>query len=146
VMDDTAPRRRLTRQQLRFLLNQAWGRSETSGNAILGFRAAGVFPLNPGAIPEYDFSENFEQLDERNIEHAAQVPLASDPGQSTSFQTVDQPTPTRLLNESALPVKRNEVRKRAKQSILLTSEDHIDNRKMKENEKEKKEKCRKNQK
>lgn len=141
------PGRRLTRQQFGFLLNQAWGKSATSGNAISGFRATGVFPLNPRAIPEYAFS-NIEQPTERNVEHVAQVQSVSDSGPSTSFQKVDQPTPTRLLNEvSPLPVKLNEARKRAKQvSILLTSEEHIEKRKMKENEKERKEEKSKKQK
>lgn len=136
------PGRRLTRQQFGFLLNQAWGKSATNGNAISGFRAAGVFPLNPGAIPEYAFSEK------ENGEHVPQAQSASDPRPSTSTQMQDLPTPTKILNEvSPLPVKLHEVRKRAKQvSILLTSEDHIKNRKMKEDEKEKKEEKSKKQK
>ncbi|KAK9879700.1 hypothetical protein WA026_006760 [Henosepilachna vigintioctopunctata] len=54
------PGRRLTRHQLGSLLNQAWGKSATSENAISGFRATGVFSLNPGFMPEYAFGGKTE--------------------------------------------------------------------------------------
>lgn len=129
------PGRRLTSQQFGFLLNQAWGKSATSGNATLGFKAAGVFPFNP-AIPVYAISGNIDPPTETNIEHATTTQSVADSGPSTSTQMIDLPTPTRILQEvSPLLVKLNEVRKRAKQvSILLTSEDHIEKRKTKEKE------------
>ena len=71
------PGRHLPRQQFGFWLNQAWGKSATSGT-ISGFRAAGVFPLNPEAIPEYTFSGNIEQSIENNFGIAPQVQSVSD--------------------------------------------------------------------
>lgn len=127
------PGRRMTRHQFGALLNQGWGKSATSANATSGFRATGVFPGNPGAIPEYAFTTQSTSVSE-----------ILDPEPSTSGTqepSVDKPTPTRILNQiSPLPRKLYEVRKRAEQvSILLTSEDHIEKRKTKEKEKADKE-------
>lgn len=55
--------RRITRLSFGALLNKAWGKAETSENAIAGFKATGVYPLNLEAIPEYAF------IQEVNVSH-----------------------------------------------------------------------------
>ncbi|XP_045773169.1 MFS-type transporter clz9-like [Maniola jurtina] len=138
------PGRRLTRHQFGSLLNQAWGKSATSDNATSGFRATGVFPLNPGAIPDYAFGSNLEALGEsqrENLERTQSAQLELGPSTSkTPISYYDKPTPTKVLNEiSPLPNKIKEACKRAKQvSMLLTSEDYIAKQKIKEKEKEEK--------
>ncbi|CAB3223714.1 unnamed protein product [Arctia plantaginis] len=150
-------------------------------NAITGFKACGVFPLNPRAIPEYAFvggsSESMPnlipemtaiQIETTAVQHEAifqpetttfasqlvEEPVAntsSDPGPSGSFEglvvsTLSNPgpsgskenyTPSRILKDnSSVPQKVVEARKRSKQvALLLTSEAHIKSRKIKEKEK-----------
>lgn len=52
----THPGRRITRYQFGELLNSCWGKSANPANATAGFRASGIYPLNPGAIPDYAYS------------------------------------------------------------------------------------------
>lgn len=51
------PGRKLSRLQFGELLNESWGKSATPENAIAGFRATGVYPFNPDAVPSYAFTE-----------------------------------------------------------------------------------------
>ncbi|KAK9675190.1 hypothetical protein QE152_g40574, partial [Popillia japonica] len=37
------------------LLNTAWGKTATQDNASNAFRACGIYPLNPHAVPEYAY-------------------------------------------------------------------------------------------
>lgn len=49
------PDRKLKRLQFGELLNETWNKSATPTNAISGFRATGIYPFNPDAIPDYAF-------------------------------------------------------------------------------------------
>lgn len=49
------PGRRITRLSFGALLSKAWGKAASSENAIAGFKATGVYPLNPEALPDYAF-------------------------------------------------------------------------------------------
>ncbi|KAK9730396.1 hypothetical protein QE152_g15264 [Popillia japonica] len=130
-------------RQLGTLFKDAWGKAETCANATSAFRATGVYVLNPGAISEFAFGGNTEPPNEsrQNDHNKAAIATAAEVSNrvpSTPTQpSSNKPTPTRVLNEvSALPDKINGVHKRAKQiSILLTSKDHTEKRKIKEREK-----------
>ncbi|CAB3256886.1 unnamed protein product [Arctia plantaginis] len=50
--------RRITRLSFGALLNRAWGKAASAENAISGFRATGVYPLNPEAIPDYAYIQD----------------------------------------------------------------------------------------
>lgn len=50
------PGRRITRLSFGTLLNKAWGKAASAENAISGFKATGVYPFNPEAVPDYAFS------------------------------------------------------------------------------------------
>lgn len=50
--------RRITRLSFGTLLNKAWGKATSAENALYGFRAAGVYPLNPEAIPDYAYIQD----------------------------------------------------------------------------------------
>ncbi|CAG4974913.1 unnamed protein product [Colias eurytheme] len=51
------PGRRISRLSFGALLSKAWGKAATSDNAIAGFKATGVYPFNPEAVPDYAFSQ-----------------------------------------------------------------------------------------
>ena len=51
------PGRRITRLSFGALLDKAWGKAASAENAISGFRATGVYPFNPAAVPDYAFME-----------------------------------------------------------------------------------------
>ncbi|XP_018562484.1 uncharacterized protein LOC108904417 [Anoplophora glabripennis] len=59
------PGRRITRYQFGELLNQAWKQAATNQNAVSGFEACGIFPLNPDKIPDYAYV-----LSEQSDQHA----------------------------------------------------------------------------
>lgn len=129
------PGRRLSRLQFGFLLNQDWVKAATCEHDISGFRAAEV-PLNPGAIPEFAFSGNIEAPVENNEnDHAVIITQQKTPLKQPGPPNIKISTPTAVLNEiSPLHKKLIEVRIRAKQvSILLTSEEHKEKRKLKGN-------------
>lgn len=48
--------RRITRLTFGSLLNKAWGKAACAENAIAGFKATGVCPYNPSAVPDYAFT------------------------------------------------------------------------------------------
>lgn len=154
------PGRRITRLSFGNLLNKAWGKAASAENAISGFKATGVVPFDPTAIPDYAFIGDSTAIPnslsvnpptetlpdptdmEENIENESLVT----PGTSTEQNSsMDKWTPSRILKDiSPIPQKVIEARKRSKQvGMLLTSENHITLRKTKEEEKIKKENKRK---
>lgn len=48
--------RTITRLQVGALIGKAWGKAATVRNATSGFRACGIFPLNPNVIPDHFFA------------------------------------------------------------------------------------------
>jgi hypothetical protein len=46
------PARGITKVQFGMLFSQAWGKPCSVTNGVTGFRACGLVPYNPGAIPE----------------------------------------------------------------------------------------------
>ncbi|XP_035432885.2 uncharacterized protein LOC118264478 [Spodoptera frugiperda] len=144
------PGRRITRLSFGSLLNKAWGKAATAENAISGFRASGVFPFNPTAIPDYAFISDRPPDEVTNIDSSLPVstsvtsttpPNFGETGENEPLAipgtSADQWTPSRILKDiSPIPQKIMEVRKRSKQvGKVLTSEEHIALRKDKENEK-----------
>lgn len=79
------PSRRISRLSFGALLCKAWGKAAAAENAISGFRATGVYPFNPDAIPDYAFSqESVKFLSETSIERA----------RATSLPPVTRATPS----------------------------------------------------
>ena len=52
------PRRRIKLHQLGSLFNEAYLKSATLANAVSGFKTSGIFPFNPGIIPEHEFIDD----------------------------------------------------------------------------------------
>lgn len=154
---DQNPGRRIARLTFGALLNKAWGKAASAENAISGFKTCGVTPFNPEAIPDYAFFDSLAEPNSRpypptssrttslnqnssaatilNQENIENEPI---PGTSTE-QNIDNVnwTPSKILKElSPIPQKLTEARKRSKQvGKLLTSNEHIAMRKIKEEEK-----------
>lgn len=51
----TNPSRKITRLQFGKLLAEAWTKAATNDNAVSSFRATGIFPYNPEAVPEHAY-------------------------------------------------------------------------------------------
>lgn len=116
--------RTITRLQVGSLIGKAWGKAATVGNATSGFKACGIFPLNPNAIPDHFFDAS------DLIEEAPATVLAtqSSPKPSTSRQGAMSPkeTPTKLLEESKpIPKLPISTVKRKQVACVLTSPENL---------------------
>lgn len=152
------PGRRITRYQFGELLQACWGKSATPENAIAGFRATGIYPFNPNAIPDYAFSvadNNARPLEDEarqtgqiqtssNDENQRDIEIENtEPQASTSKQSVEIESPfTKVISEiSPAPKLTEMVRKRAKKvAIVLTSPEHVSEIKLKKDKKQLKDK------
>lgn len=65
--------RQVTRLTFGKLLNSAWGKSASAENAIAGFRATGVYPFNPSAIPDYAFVHEERSEIEAQSQNTTQI-------------------------------------------------------------------------
>jgi hypothetical protein len=132
--------RTLTRYQVGDLIGRAWGKAATNGNALSGFTACGIYPLNPNAIPDHFFtiSENTD------IEPIASTPSTqliapapstqSTPTQSepllsdlpTTSATSQKETPTKVL-EAISPIPKLPISKVKRKQVakVLTSDENI---------------------
>lgn len=119
--------RTITRLQVGSLIGQAWGKAATVGNATSGFKACGIFPLNPNTIPDHFFgmSDIIEVVPPTVPSTEAQSP----PRPSTSRQITtptDKETPTKLLEESSpIPKLPNLIVKRKQFACVLTSPENL---------------------
>lgn len=119
--------RTITRLQIGTLIGQAWGKAATVGNAATGFKACGIFPLNPNAIPEHFFA--ISDLIEVTPPTVSSIDAQSPSKPSTSIQTVrsnKKETPTKLLEESnPIPKLPSSTVKRKQFACVLTSPENI---------------------
>ncbi|XP_044761182.1 tigger transposable element-derived protein 6-like [Coccinella septempunctata] len=144
------PGRKLGRPQFGELLTKSWGKSASAGNAMSGFRATGIFPWNPDAIPDYAYTVSDQMVDCENREGQVQtqateesrlpinlmedaIPSCShdniEPRSSTPAEGISIPdlTPGKLLTRiNPTPALVASARKRAKTvATALTSPEHI---------------------
>ncbi|KAI4470783.1 hypothetical protein MML48_1g14908 [Holotrichia oblita] len=141
------------------LLSEAWAKSATPQNAISAFRATGIYPLNPSAIPDYAFclaqdhvlrnANKIQQKSPSKLCSALDLPgtshdlpsMFSHPPLESDTTIEKKETPSKILQDISIVPLKTPARKRAKQvATLLTSPEHILNRKVKEHEKMQKEK------
>ncbi|KAI4462668.1 hypothetical protein MML48_4g00001117 [Holotrichia oblita] len=153
------PGRRITRLQFSELLSEAWGKSATPQNAISAFRATGIYPLNPSAIPDCAFclaqdqvlsnANKIQQKSPSKLCSALDLPgtshdlpsMFSHPPFESDTTIEKKETPSKILQDISIVPLKTPARKRAKQvATLLRSPEHILNRKVKEHEKMQKEK------
>ena len=159
--------RNITRYQVGYLIGKAWKKAASVGNAVSGFKATGIFPLNSNAIPNhfYSLSDTTSPPSQSDItcpdpkpstSRAKTPPLAfpnpSPPTSQTrtpSTLTSKSPSivpsnesPSKHLHEISpipkLPLPRT---KRSRQSAtVLTSPEHIEKCKKSQKNKAKKKK------
>lgn len=67
------PQKKITRYQSGKLIGNAWIRAATPANALSGFKACGIYPLNPNIIPE----QYFDISDLHASENVTDEPVAS---------------------------------------------------------------------
>ena len=143
------------------LIGNAWIKSATAENAINGFRATGIFPLNSDAIPEHFFSISNSSVSpasfsnvSNNGEHVSQETSSHDDGlhhllesnhrdessinpstsQTEEAVICSKETPTKHLHEiSPVPVLEKKISKR-KQSAKVLDKQFIKLKKAKVNE------------
>lgn len=80
------------------LIGNAWARAATSSNAVNGFRACGIFPYNPSAIPDSYFAisdNSFQNVDEGNLAQDQPVARELDANADVnSYYVETQPGPS----------------------------------------------------
>ncbi|KAL3287968.1 hypothetical protein HHI36_002424 [Cryptolaemus montrouzieri] len=90
--------RKINRYVAGKLIGNAWARAATSSNAVNGFRACGIFPYNPSAIPDSYFAisdNSFQNLDEENLAQGQPVARELDANADvTSYYVEPQPGPS----------------------------------------------------
>ncbi|KAB0790336.1 hypothetical protein PPYR_15330 [Photinus pyralis] len=137
--------RRITRYQFGELLTLTWGKAATTQNGSSGFKAAGIFPFNRHAIPDYAFAveESIAKNTETEITRDKEKPeekameVADEEVQPLPCSSKeDTITPSKLLYDMSpsVPEKVVVARKRSKQlASVLTSPEHLQVRREKEN-------------
>ncbi|CAH1987731.1 unnamed protein product [Acanthoscelides obtectus] len=146
------PTRRLTRLQFGELLASAWVKSATVSNAVAAFKATGIVPFNPEAIPDEaflsettDVQDNVNNCNNNEQEITTQASILDHPQPGCSKDSLPPPesppknnlTPGKMLNNispipcTSTPVQ--QVRKRSKQvASILNSAESITNKKSKQ--------------
>ncbi|CAK1595578.1 unnamed protein product [Parnassius mnemosyne] len=78
------PGRRITRLSFGRLLNKAWGKAASAENAIAGFKATGVHPFNPSAIPDYAFTQELTQQVSKSQNECTATVMVEEQEENTS--------------------------------------------------------------
>lgn len=133
---DTFPQRSLNKSRFNIIFSRVWPKCMTPENIVSGFRATGLFPLNPDAIPDaafapslvtqrplpHEINESLPSSDDENvplatlIRRSKPIPQQSSPPKTmnTSFQEM-LPTPTDGKNVGETRVRRKALNYRAQQ-------------------------------
>jgi hypothetical protein len=125
------PTRKITWLQFGHLLADAWSSSATVHNAVSSFRATGICPFYPEAIPDYAFL-----CDEQDVPNTAQTTEIN-----THVETEPtKETPGTMLNKinpvPSTSAAINQTKKRSKQvAVILTSSTNIERRRSVEKKK-----------
>lgn len=136
------PGRRLTRLQVGKIIGSAWGKAANVETGVSGFRATGIFPLNPAAIPDhfYHISDNMRhdivnsgekdcpllptlanaQSDEAILEEVSAEPVPCSSTMMVPEIGQSKETPSKYLEHiSPVPVLPKTIKKRKKQSAEI---------------------------
>lgn len=95
------PTRKISRLQFGQLLSQAWSKAATVENAVSAFRATGICPFNPEAIPDYAYLEaeetNKEPAHEVNDIETIEIIVGMEPEDAPAIVAV----PTAIIDKDA---------------------------------------------
>lgn len=136
------PGRKLGRLQFGELLAKSWGKSATTGNAVSGFKATGIFPWDPNCIPDHAYTVSDHMINTQTTgdhgtqvatEHANEnlhcdIAVPSCSHACTEVQRISPDlTPGKLLEKiNPTPKVVASAKKRARSvAALLTSPEHI---------------------
>ncbi|XP_011859495.1 PREDICTED: uncharacterized protein LOC105556986 [Vollenhovia emeryi] len=88
------PGRSVSKYQFPVLFNQAWMKTSTAINAVSGFRATGIFPYNPNAIPNVAFAPS--SISDRPQQENSEINNVPETDENTSglIARLTTPTPT----------------------------------------------------
>lgn len=142
----TNPTRKINRMIFGKLLSDAWSKAATVENGVSSFRATGIQPFNPDAIPDYAFlneeqtEDQREQINEHIEPEPEHPPENPTPGcsQAINERTPVKDTPCTMLQKfNPIPSTSSstsdvvqKAKKRGKQiAALLTSSENIEKRK-----------------
>lgn len=125
------PTRSINRLQFGKLLAEAWSKSATVENAVSSFRATGIYPFRPDAIPDYAFLNNDEATIPEVTEPEAPNISKKDNVQENVDGTAESPGKILdYINPIPSTSKVENVRKRGRQlAEVLTSPENILKRK-----------------
>ncbi|XP_063230419.1 uncharacterized protein LOC134535276 [Bacillus rossius redtenbacheri] len=145
----------LTKSRVGHLLGTAWKKAASVENIVSGFKACGIYPFNPNAIPDYMFSisdaaqtvelpktnlpdslpTTSTQLTSDNVAPAqpgpSSLPCVSCPLSKCDKALSNHSTPTKILNDiSPLPqmVKPKQIR-RKQSAVELTARKNVEKKK-----------------
>lgn len=144
------PTKKINRLTFGKLLTDAWLKSATVQNGVSGFKACGIYPFNPNAIPDYAYLEasipnmeienssvnRLENSDKDCNDHLSSISVIEQTPRKEIKETVDkqQISPTEILKDiSPIPSTSGiyQGRKRRKQlASILTSPENIEKRKV----------------
>lgn len=131
------PGRKIGRLQAGELIGKAWGKAASVEIALSGFRATGIFPLDPAVIPDHFYAisdinaacATTERTvsPEKEIRHR-QSPVPGPSGISTNTNNTVEETPSKFLVEiSPVPVLPKQQKRRKKQSAEVLTKTMMHN-------------------
>ncbi|KAL7635492.1 UNVERIFIED_CONTAM: hypothetical protein RMT77_014561 [Armadillidium vulgare] len=89
------PNKKLTKARFNSILSNVWSKSMTHNNIISGFRATGLYPLNPQAIPETSVAPSL-------LTEAPAPPVSDDVNKVNSPPLFSPRSPTSRIEEEGI--------------------------------------------
>lgn len=98
------PDKKLTKARFNIILSNVWSKCMTHNNITSGFKATGLYPLNPQAIPEIAFAPSLlteappvsDEVDKENSQpHVSPRPITPNPSTSTIQEKIIEQFPNR---------------------------------------------------
>lgn len=119
--------RMISRLQVGNIIGQAWGKAATVGNGVSGFKACGLFPLIPNAIPNHFFAISDLINVAPSTSNLASITVPSPTKLCTSATSAKKDTPTKLLEQvNPIPTLPSSTVKRKQVACVLTSPQNLD--------------------
>lgn len=129
--------RRLTRYQVGPLVCEAWEKSASVGNGTSGFKSTGIFPLDKNVLPDYLFSISDNMVPNSNGELIQNQPNSTACASNILIDNEPQPccskdssgpepegTPSKHLAQISPVPKLNEINRKKKGAVVLTSKEN----------------------
>lgn len=114
------PGKKLTKARFNIILSNVWSKSMTHNNIISGFRATGLFPLNPQAIPETAFAPSL-------LTEIPAPPVSDDVNKENKQHLVSPKPLTATTSTSRMGEEIGQTPKRQTGTIYCSSDDDEDN-------------------